>query len=88
MGRGQWRNAANLVGCPRRRRGLKRDKSEAFEAQKCWSAARSSIDFVSAMLALHKGMYRRTGSSILLAIVTIDSTVPFGALLTKVAGMD
>ena len=56
----------------------------AFELDAFLAAARSCIDFVSWMIALHiEGMHRRTGSTRLLKKVGTDSAAPFGGLLTK-----
>jgi hypothetical protein len=57
--------------------------SIAFELDAFLAAARSCIDFVSGMLALHVGMHRRTGSTRLLEKVRRDSAAPFSGLLTN-----
>lgn len=56
----------------------------AYELDAFLAAARSCIDFISGMLALHiKGMHRRTSITSLLKTATADPTGPFSGLLTK-----
>ena len=56
----------------------------AFELDAFLAATRASIDFVSAMLALHvKGMNRRTGSTRLLKKLETNPTSPFRRLFKE-----
>ena len=62
---------------------LRGEKDEiAYELDAFLAAARSCIDFISGMLALHiEGMNRRTGSTSLLK--KLKPTSPFSRLLTR-----